>query len=850
MRNLRFWRLLRLKAARTPRLVRNRRRAADVCDYANLEARQLLSANCPPTIVDVTYDGGESSSPDQWQSVEIHFSENVAVDASSLRLFNDTHAGVPVDLQGTQFNYDSETFIASWDFTNLAQPLGPANYSFLIPSNQVSDVDDGFNLDGNGDEVAGDAFGGKQYVAYPGDSNLDGTVDVLGDGFQFVTSLGNPGDKTWQQADFNDDGVVDILGDGFLLVGNLGQSANLPANLVDGSINLPSRETFDLLSHRDDVPGALNVRELKFLITEVNSDFPRLHFLNTNNVPFHYSFYRDVLGYSQSASQFNSQTYFTNLGRVNLAGTLIAHESYVGESGQQGLITLEFWPTDPVAFRFVNQAWESISAAAPWLDGQFAFHPVSETQWESVQLEEFQFDASEIELIHSDDLFGQVAYQPMNQSESFGRLVLADSSTALTARDIPIFNSLPNDLATVAGIITEVQQTPLSHVNLKARQNNLPNAFIRDASTDPQIVPFLNQLVKFTVGPDGFELRLATQLEVDQHFESLRPSEPQFPARDLSETQIQALQNIGFSDADAFGSKAANVAELQHIMPNVAPDGFAIPFYFYDEYMEFNGFYAEVETMMADPQFQSDTSFRASELDEFRRRIRNDGTMPAWMFDALTTLQGSFAAEITPRLRSSANAEDLEGFSGAGLYDSYTHHADEGHISKSVKQVWASLWTFRGFEEREFYRVDHMQAAMGVLVHPNYSDEIANGVAVTKNIFDPNWEGYYINVQVGEDLITNPNAESIPEEILVASLLGQNQYETQYIRSSNQVEPGERVLTQTEILELVGRMDQINQHFASLYGTVPGDRDFIMEIEFKITADGDLAIKQARPWVG
>ncbi len=57
-------------------------------------------------------------------------------------------------------------------------------------------------------------------------------------------------------------------------------------------------------------------------------------------------------------------------------------------------------------------------------------------------------------------------------------------------------------------------------------------------------------------------------------------------------------------------------------------------------------------------------------------------------------------------------------------------------------------------------------------------------------------------------------------------------------------------MTQTEILELVGHMDQINQHFASLYGTTPGDRDFIMKIEFKITAEIDLAIKQARPWVG
>lgn len=619
-------------------------------------------------------------------------------------------------------------------------------------------------------------------------------------------------------------------------------------DLTDGTTTLIDRNDFNILSHRDDFPGALNVQEVKILITNVDSGSPTLHFINTNNHPFHYGFWRNALGNTAGNGAFNSQTYFTNSGRVNVAGSLVAHDNYVDDQGQRGGYTLEFWPTDPMAFEFVNLAFNMVTAAAPWLSNQLHFHPSSETMREAVANQQAEYDSSNIRIIDTDDLFGNLDYQPMNQAESFGRLVLADGSTTLTARDIPIFSSLPNDLSTVSGIITEVPQTPLSHVNLKAKQNNTPNAYIKDATTDPRLTNLLDQLVYLNVGPTGFEIRAATQAEVDTFFESIRPTDPQSPTRDLTVTEILPLDSISFSDTDVFGSKAANVAELQQLMPTAAPDGFAIPFSFYDAYMQHNGFYAEAQAMIADPNFQTDAEFREDALKAFRKRIKKNGVMPTWINDRLTVLQNSFPSDVTPRLRSSSNAEDLVGFNGAGLYSSFTHHDDEGHISKSVKQVWASLWNYRAYEEREFYRVDHFEAAMGVLVHPNFEAEQSNGVAVSKNIFDPRWLGYYVNVQVGEDLVTNPNVASIPEEMLIANLAGSQRYETQYIRSSNQLAVGERVLSQAHIFELADRLAEINNHFAPLYGTTSFDPEFAMEIEFKITADGELSIKQARPW--
>ena len=216
------------------------------------------------------------------------------------------------------------------------------------------------------------------------------------------------------------------------------------------------------------------------------------------------------------------------------------------------------------------------------------------------------------------------------------------------------------------------------------------------------------------------------------------------------------------------------------------------------------------------------------------------------MTDALTVLQGKFAPGINIRCRSSTNNEDLTGFSGAGLYDSYTHRTDEGDLGVTVKKVWASLWNSRAFDERDFYRVDHFIAAMGVLCIPNQDDEMANGVAVTRNIIDPSWPGYYVNAQAGESLVTNPDANAVPEEFLIAQLYGATRYTIQYVTFSNLVPEGQTVLTTAQAEQLAERMASIQSRFRPLYS---GDSTFAMEIEWKITSTGQLMIKQARPWV-
>ncbi len=626
-------------------------------------------------------------------------------------------------------------------------------------------------------------------------------------------------------------------------------TATLP--LSQGARTVPDRRTFEVLAKRDDVAGVVGTRAMKFLITDVDGPNPSLYFVNSNNSQYHYDFASKVLGMPITRQQFDALTYFRD-GRKNLAGTLVAHDNFEGTNGQRGLYTLEFWPTDPVKARHVGLAFNAISKAMPFAAGQLRYHPAGDTQEALFRTEQSQLQRLGVRSLSTTELFKNVSFSPLNLGEGYGVLRLMDGAAASrppSVRDVVIFKSIPNDISHVGGILTETPQTPLSHINLKAKQNDTPNAYLKNASTDPRVAPFIGKLVRYQVTPDGVQLRGATAAEADAWLEKVRPKTPQTAPRDLTVRQIRDVDALGFRDARSVGAKAANVGELRRLLgPQTVPDGFAIPFSFYDDFMKANGLYEEARRMMADPSFQRDPAVRERRLGQFQRRLR-DAPIPTALAAQITALQRQMPAGMGIRCRSSTNNEDLQGFNGAGLYDSFTHRPDEGNLGSTVKQVWASLWNYRAFEEREFHRIDHLSAAMGVLVHPNFDDEVANGVAVTKNIYEPTWRGHYVNVQVGESLVTNPDPNATPDELLISAIGERGEYETQFLRHSSLKPSGQTVLTRAQTAELTRAMDRIQDHFKRLYGRPASDTTFAMDLEFKIDRAGRLVVKQARPWV-
>ena len=116
---------------------------------------------------------------------------------------------------------------------------------------------------------------------------------------------------------------------------------------------------------------------------------------------------------------------------------------------------------------------------------------------------------------------------------------------------------------------------------------------------------------------------------------------------------------------------------------------------------------------------------------------------------------------------------------------------------------------------------------MGVLVHPNFSDEAANGVAVTDDILYQTKGNYYLNTQVGEDLVTNPEANSIPKELL---LNWWKPNERKVMRQSSLAKGDGLLMSDKHLTQMNECLGKIHARFAKLYGkSLERDGDRVRE---------------------
>lgn len=583
------------------------------------------------------------------------------------------------------------------------------------------------------------------------------------------------------------------------------------------------------------------------LVYDINSD--SLYFTDSRKYELHYTFCRLHLGYAKSQTDFNREQYSNGNTRLYY---LAAINYYRGPD----IYTVEFVPGDKISSEAIAMVFNKVKDNFYHGD-QLKFLPTSPA------LDQRTLSLN-IPKITSDQIYVSQNYQAINRAQAYGYLTRVDVSqvetTYLSRHAIVVTNGIPNNISVVAGIITTEFQSPLSHINVLSRNRGTPNMALRWAWNDSAILALEGKLVFLQVEADTFTLRTASLEEAEAYWNSNENNDPiVLPCNDTTEG-LFPISEISNKDYILAGSKAANLGELEKINvsnpgPIPIPEGaFAIPFFYYRQHMLRHGLDSVVISMLSDSLFITDAKVRNEKLKILRDSIISSPLDSVFLTDVINLIT-ELSSFRRIRFRSSTNAEDLEEFNGAGLYESFTGCINDPDkpIEHAIKSVWASLWNFRAFEERNYFKIDHHCIAMGILVHRSFPDEEVNEVAITRNIYNPSIWGLTIDVQKGEVSVVNPPAGVISDQLIFHTSYD-NSFEDpviEYLSRSN-LSRNKTVLSESEILDLARYLMTIKTWFyLNVYNgwQEKSFPDFAMDVEFKFDSPNrKLYIKQARPY--
>ena len=369
-----------------------------------------------------------------------------------------------------------------------------------------------------------------------------------------------------------------------------------------------------------------------------------------------------------------------------------------------------------------------------------------------------------LDRILQDELNRNQAYLALNTGTAVGRIHIIDKlddTVEIGDNEILVLKELPLDLPQVRGIIVAKPSTPLSHVNLLAKGWNIPNVYIKDA--DKLFRDYDTFVFRLEATLDDYKFDRASKDEIVKDFPS--PGQ-QVPPANLQATKLMTLGEMRKKDSIGYGSKAANLGEVMHARVSgiTVPDGFSVPYYWYDKFMKENGFDKVIDELMDNNDFVHNPKIRRQKLDEFRKSLQNgkvDETLRKDIIKLWKTQLGSKPVFV----RSSSNAEDLPNFSGAGLYSSVPNVREEDKLIEAVKTVWASLWNFQGYEARVRNYVSQDDVYMSALIQTGI-DMDRGGVMITKDPFDDrNKNSVYISAVCGHNTKVTAN-DGLPEQVL------------------------------------------------------------------------------------
>ncbi|HEV2707104.1 MAG TPA: PEP/pyruvate-binding domain-containing protein [Pyrinomonadaceae bacterium] len=540
-------------------------------------------------------------------------------------------------------------------------------------------------------------------------------------------------------------------------VRNRAASVETPEAQTNASVSaIRSRAEFDALARvYDDRPYALP--HVLFVIDR--KDKNRVYYVNSQRYRFHKDFVNGTYLSLERGREFFENNYLKPNRRFIL-GTL-AYQTPIKRW------TFEFWEGDLILT-------EQIQLVADLLKSTF-FEPVA-FKANSLRQEEAAAALTGVERVTQADISREQAYEPLNLARGLGRIHVIDKldeHTEIGFNEILVLNEVPISLPPVAGVIVSKPSTPLSHINLLVKGWGVPNAYIKNAHEI--LKQYDGWWVSFETLRDKYVIRRADIKELDEYQKRLAlQKNVMTPRFDLSVKRLAPLREQRRRMIVAYGGKSANLGEVMNarLKGITVPEGFTIPFYYYDRFIKDNGLEEAIYEMMNDQRFVHDPAYRRERLTEMRARFQKGRIDEGLRSEVLKIVRAQYAGKGL-FVRSSSNSEDLPNFSGAGLYSTVPNVRDEEQLFEAIKTVWASIWNFEAYEARERANVDHSKVYMAVLIQEGINADSAGVMITTDPYNEENRDAIYISAKrglgikvvegkrVAEQLIYRPRSNSV-----------------------------------------------------------------------------------------
>ena len=617
------------------------------------------------------------------------------------------------------------------------------------------------------------------------------------------------------------------------LAGGISAQDNSREGAVRSLPAITSRAEFDTISRSYNADTPYPLPHVLFVIDRKDNN--KIYYVNAKRYTFHKDFVNGTYLSLERGPEFFENNYLKPNRRFIL-GTL-AYQTPIKRW------TFEFWEGDQIPPELIKLTAEVIKKT---------FYEPVVFKPNSLRHQELASTVEGLESVLQSDISKEQDYQPLNVTRGIGRIHIVkklDDHVEIGSNEILILSEVPVTLPPVAGIITTKPSTPLSHINLLAKSWGVPNAYIRNAAET--FKEFDGWWVVFETLRDSYSIKRADLNQLDAYQKRLRERLDLMKTHfDLSVTNIADLRQQRAKSVIAYGAKSANLGEVMNFRLNgiTVPNGFTIPFYYYDQFIRENKLEAPIYEMLEDQRFVHDPAYRRQRLAELRERIRKGNINQKLESEVLRRVHTSFADKGL-FVRSSTNSEDLPNFNGAGLYTSMPNIKGDAEMVAAIKAVWASIWNFEAYEARERVGIDHTKVFMAVLIQEGINSE-SSGVMITRDPYNSdNRDAIYISAKRGlgikvvegqkiaEQILYRPRANSV--QILTRS--AEDSLLTFDENGGVKEIPitGERaVLTDGVVRRLVRAADQIKRVF--------GSKD--QDIEWAYMS-GQIYIVQSRPYI-